>query len=50
MTGDEVHRVFVESALQHGMTRVAEHVEADFRIDAWSRDQGSVASRTGLLN
>jgi hypothetical protein len=48
--GDEVHRVLAESASRRGLTRIAEHVEADFRIDVWSSDQGSVASRTGLLN
>ena len=48
LSGDEVHRILAETSSRAGMTRLAEHVERDFRLDVWSHDARSVACRTGV--
>lgn len=49
LTGDQFHRILDQIAARLGLGRICSHVEADFRLAVWSRDQRSVASRTGLL-
>jgi SAM-dependent methyltransferase len=46
LTGDEVHAAM---ALHLGLHRLGGVIEADFRIDVWSGDPRSVASREGLV-
>ena len=43
-SADAVHR-----ALGRGRARVAAHVEADFRLDVWTRTGRSVAAETGVV-
>ncbi len=43
--GDAVHRVLAERL---GMTALVQHLEPDFRLEVWSSDGRSVASREGL--
>ena len=49
LTGDQFHRILDQTAARLGLSRICSHVEADFRLAVWSRDQRSIASRTGLL-
>jgi trans-aconitate methyltransferase len=49
MTGDAVHALVATAAEANGLTRITSHVEADLRLEVWSRDGRSVAERTGLL-
>lgn len=48
LSGDEVQRIVGCSAERHDLARVATHIEADLRIDVWSRNHQSVAARAGL--
>lgn len=48
LTGDLVHQVVFRWAQKSGLTRVAEHREADFLVDSFTRDHRSVAKREGL--
>jgi SAM-dependent methyltransferase len=48
LTGDEVHEVIGRCADRGGLAMVASHLEADLRIEVWSTDHRSVATRTGL--
>lgn len=43
--GDDVHRILRASLALH---RLVEHVEDDFVLEVWSRDDRSVARRAGL--
>ena len=47
LTGDQVHPVIQQAATNHGLERICNHIEADFRLAVRSRDQPSVASRAG---
>jgi len=47
-SGDAVHAALAAEAHRSGLTRVVQHVEADFLLDVVSRDGRSVAERTGL--
>jgi SAM-dependent methyltransferase len=49
LTGDHVHQLIEQAAVKHGLGQICSHVEADFRLAAWSHDHRSVASRTGLV-
>lgn len=49
LTGDDVHHIVEHIAVEQGLIRLCTHVEADFRLDVWSRDHRSVAARTGLI-
>ena len=49
LTGDEVHAVLDDAAQARGLARLVSHVEADFRLDVWSSDSRSVATRGGLV-
>ncbi len=49
LTGDEVHAVLDDAAEARGLARLVSHVEADFRLDVWSSDSRSVATRGGLV-
>jgi SAM-dependent methyltransferase len=46
LRGDDVHDALVKGL---PLARLSAHVEADFRLDLWSRDARSVAQREGLL-
>jgi SAM-dependent methyltransferase len=46
--GDEVHRLIARAAIGAGLVRLARHVEADFRLEVWSRDSRSTAGRTAV--
>ena len=48
LTGDMVHEVLHRAATDEGMIRMTSLVEADLRLDVWSRDRRSVARRTGV--
>ena len=50
LTGDQVHPVIQQAATNHGLERICSHIEADFRLAVQSRDQPSVASRSGLIS
>jgi trans-aconitate methyltransferase len=49
LTGDDVHQVIHQAAIEHGLAQVCSHVEADFHLAVWSHDHRSVGSRTGLV-
>ena len=49
LTGDHVHQLIQQAAIEHGLAPISSHVEADFRLAVWSHDHRSVASRTGLV-
>jgi hypothetical protein len=49
LTGDEVHAVLSDAAEAGGLAQLVSHVEADFRLDVWSCDSRSVATRGGLV-
>jgi hypothetical protein len=49
LTGDEVHQILNEAALTRGLAYLIGHVEADFRLEVWSTDPRSVATRSGLM-
>ena len=49
LTGDHVHQLIEQAAVEHGLGQICSHVEADFRLAAWSHDHRSVASRNGLV-
>ena len=50
LTGDQVHNLIERAAADHGLTRLCSHDEEDFCLAVWSRDQRSVAQRTGLIH
>lgn len=48
LSGDAVHEIIGETSSGAGMRQLVDHREADFRLDVWSHDGRSVASRTGV--
>jgi SAM-dependent methyltransferase len=49
LTGDRVHQIVQQAAIEHGLAEICDHVEADFHLAVWSHDHRSVAARTGLF-
>ena len=49
LIGDQVDPVIQQAPTNHGPERICSHIEADFRLAVRSRDQPSVASRSGLI-
>lgn len=49
LSGDEVHAILNDAARTRGLAPLVGHVEADFRLEVWSADPRSVATRSGLL-
>ena len=49
LRGDAVQKLFAAAATDHTLKHQLSHVEADFRIDSWSRDHRSPAARAALL-
>jgi SAM-dependent methyltransferase len=50
LTGDHVHQIIQQAAVEHGLAQICDHVEADLRLTVWSHDHRSVGARTGLVS